>query len=126
MSKVRSGFRSGLEVEIAGQLIKNKVEFEYEKHQLEYQRNPSKYIPDFYLPHLGFYIEVKGRLQTSDRVKHQLIKEQHPEVDIRFVFGRASNKIRRGSKTTYGEWADRYGIPWADGKVPKEWLNKQK
>jgi hypothetical protein len=124
MSKKKSGFRSNLEVQIAAQLARYEVQYEYEKHKLEYQRNPSNYIPDFYLPEQDIFIEVKGRLQTSDRVKHQLLKEQHPDADIRFVFGNARNKIRKGSKTTYGEWADKFGIPWSDGKVPKEWIKK--
>ena len=29
----------------------------------------------------------------ADRKKHLLIKEQHPELDIRFVFSRAGNKL---------------------------------
>jgi len=38
------------------------------------------------------------------------------------VFQKANNKIRKGSKTTYGKWADDNGFKWADNTIPKEWL----
>jgi hypothetical protein len=61
---------------------------------------PHKYCPDFRLPN-GIYIETKGRFETADRKKHLLIKEQHPELDIRFVFTRSKSTISKTSKTTY-------------------------
>jgi hypothetical protein len=58
------------------------------------------------------------------RQKHRWLAEQYPELDIRFVFMRASNPIYKGSKTTYADWAERYEIPWADGRIPEEWLKE--
>jgi len=52
----------------------------------------------------------------------RLIKEQYPKLDIRFVFSRSKTKINKGSNTTYGMWADKYGFPYADKLIPKEWL----
>jgi hypothetical protein len=49
------------------------------------------------------------------------VKQQHPELDIRFVFYQADKKIP-GSKQTHGVWATKNGFPWADGSIPKEWL----
>ena len=43
------------------------------------------YTPDFLLPN-GIIIETKGRFTPEDRRKHLLIKKQHPDLDIRFVF----------------------------------------
>ena len=34
------------------------------------------------------------------------------------------NKIYKGSKTTYGAWADRHGFKWAEGSIPEEWYNE--
>ena len=37
----------------------------------------------------------------------------------------AKSKIRKGSPTTYGEWATKKGFIWADWKtqkIPKDWL----
>ena len=67
-------------------------------------------------------IETKGRWTTEDRKKHLLIKDQHPELDIRFVFQNPKGKIRKGSKTTYADYCDKHGILWADKEIPNEWL----
>ena len=52
----------------------------------------------------------------------RLVKEQHPEKDIRIVFSRSSAKINKGSKTSYGDWCTRYGFPFADKLIPAAWL----
>lgn len=68
-------------------------------------------------------METKGVFSAKDRKKHLLIKEQHPELDIRFVFQRSTNALYKGSPTTYGEWCDEHGFKYADTTIPKEWLN---
>jgi hypothetical protein len=67
-------------------------------------------------------VETKGRWVIEDRKKHLLIKKQHPELDIRIVFQNAKTKIRKGSKTTYGDYCDKHGIIWAEKNVPESWL----
>jgi hypothetical protein len=119
----RPVFASKFEQRLANDLERRKIAYEYEALKITYQRKPSDYIPDFVLPN-GIIIEAKGYLSQSDRVKMKLIKEQHPALDIRFVFQRASNTISRKSKTTYAKWAERHGFPWAEGTVPKEWLEE--
>ena len=52
----------------------------------------------------------------------RLVKEQHPKVDIRFVFSNSKNKISKISKTTYAMWCKKYGFKYADKHIPKEWL----
>lgn len=115
-------YRSQFEISLARFLADNKVEFEYETKKLTFVPKPRTYTPDFFLPETGIYIEAKGHLDKGDRVKMQLIKQQYPDLDIRFVFMNAKNKIYRGSKTTYADWANRYGFQWAEGKIPEEWL----
>ena len=34
----------------------------------------------------------------------------------------AKTKIRKGSKTTYGDFCDKHGIIWAEKDLPKSWL----
>ena len=70
----------------------------------------------------NFFIEVKGLFTSSDRGKHLLLKKQHPDLDLRFLFMNANNKLYKGSKTTYGGWCDRHDYKWCQGFVPKEWL----
>ena len=117
------GFRSNLELFVASLLNKKKVKYTYEEDKLPYTLAVKSYTPDFYLKKQKFYIEVKGYFTTADRVKHLCIKEQHPKVDIRFVFGNAKNKLSSKSKTTYAAWCDRHGFLWSDdGQIPEGWL----
>ncbi len=117
------GYRSGLEEIVDAQLKQNHVDGEYEKHKIQYTKpiTHHEYTPDFRLPN-GIFVETKGRFVVEDRKKHILIKEQHPELDIRFVFQNSKNKIRKGSKTTYADWCDKYGFIYADKTIPLDWL----
>mgnify|MGYP003124582679 FL=1 len=123
MSGYRLPYRSKFEVRVAADLGKRKIDFQYEKVSFDYVPKIRNYTPDFYLPESKIYIETKGRLTTNDRVKHLLIKEQYPDLDIRFVFVNANNKISRTSKTTYANWCDRHKFLWAESLVPMEWLD---
>ena len=118
-----NGYRSGFENKVASALSEQSISFEYEVTQIEYIKPQTnhKYTVDFTLPN-GILIETKGRWTTEDRKKHLLIKDQHPELDIRFVFQNPKGKIRKGSKTTYADYCDKHGILWADKEIPKEWL----
>jgi hypothetical protein len=119
MRKVK--FRSQFESNLARKLIERGVPFDYENERIVFIPKPRTYTPDFYLKETGIYVEAKGHLDKSDRVKMLLVKEQNPDLDIRFVFVRASNKIYKGSKTTYGQWANKHGFQWAEGSIPEEW-----
>lgn len=56
--------RSGWEVKTADYLTLNNVDWYYENEWLDLGN--TKYLPDFYLPKLNVYIEVKGRKKGSD------------------------------------------------------------
>ena len=120
----KAGYRSQFELNLARILTDNKVPFEYEKSKFQYIPEPRNYTPDFYLPESDIYVEAKGHLTKEDRVKMLLVKRQHPELDIRFVFLRASNKIYKGSKTSYAAWCERYDFIWAEGSIPTDWYKK--
>lgn len=100
---------------------------EYEPDTIEYIIK-SKYTPDWIVRLKSgrvFYIETKGKLKYEDRRKLLAIKNQHPNIDLRILFQKASNKLRKGSKTTYGEWAEKNGFLWSEGfSIPKEWLKE--
>lgn len=123
---MRHRFRSDYELSVAKNLAERGVKFEYEKHKFQYQPKPKMYTPDFYLPEMDIYVEAKGFFKPADRQKMLLVIRDNPCLDIRMLFLRASNKLNRTSKTTYGSWCDRHGIVWADGLIPEEWLEKQK
>lgn len=65
-------------------------------------------------------MECKGRLTVFDRVKHLLIKEQHPDKDIRFVL-QFDNKLNPRTKTRYSDWCKQHGFTYAMEEIPKEW-----
>lgn len=119
------GFRSGLEEQVGEQLSSAGVAAGYETEKVKYLRpaRPAKYTPDWILPN-GIVIETKGRFKVEDRQKHIHIKQQHPDLDIRFVFSSSKGKISKGSKTTYAMWCEKHGFMYADKWIPKEWLNE--
>ena len=118
---IKYGYRSGLEEKISEDLTKRAVKFEYETFKIKYEVHENRtYTPDFILPN-GIIIESKGRFTTEDRKKHLLVKKQHPNLDIRFVFSNSRNKIRKGSKTSYADWCDKNGFLYADKVIPTEW-----
>jgi hypothetical protein len=124
---VEAAYRSGLEEAVAEQLRQAGVVAAYEEEKIPYvtPATPHKYTPDFKLPN-GIYIETKGRFETADRKKHLLIKEQHPELDIRFVFTRSKSTISKTSKTTYADWCLKNGFQYADKWIPEAWLKELK
>ena len=120
--KLSHGFRSRFEFEFAQYLAKSKIKYEYEKDKFRYIVPIKSYTPDFYLMDYGFYLELKGNLDVTDRVKHLLVKEQISSLDVRFIFPNSKKKIYKGSKTTYAAWCDRHGFLYADNRIPSIWL----
>ena len=117
------GYRSGLELKIANELTNLGIKFSYEpKGWVTYNKPTSKYKPDFVLTN-GIIVEAKGQFLSSDRTKHKLIKEQNPNLDIRFVFSKT--KIGTKSKTTYAMWCVRYGFEYADRSIPTNWIKEE-
>jgi hypothetical protein len=131
-SKVRAnaikyGYRSGFEHKISEQLEQQNINPQYETTVVKYTipARDSKYTVDFTLPN-GILVETKGRWMPDDRKKHLLVKEQHPELDIRIVFQSAKSKLRKGSKTTYADYCDKHGIQWAEKTIPQSWIDEEK
>ena len=117
-------YRSQFEKILAVKMAQEGGKFKYETIRLPYVPKVRHYTPDFYFPETNIYVEAKGHLDKGDRVKMVLMKKQHPELDIRFVFMNAKNKIFKGSKTTYAAWCTRYNFEWAEGSIPMEWVKK--
>jgi len=122
-AKRRGKYRSIFEFDLASALKKKKVEFDYEKTKVPYVLRKTYTIDMDVYPKSGgvFYVEAKGVLTPADRTKMRAVKEQHPHLDIRFVFQNAYNKLNKRSKTTYAQWADKNGFQWAHKRIPVEW-----
>ena len=110
---------------MAAQIAAAGLPVKYEEVRLTYVKpqKPATYRPDFILPN-GIVVETKGRFLTEDRQKHKLLQEQHPGLDLRFVFSRSSSRLTKGSKTTYADWCRRYGFRFADARIPPEWFSE--
>jgi hypothetical protein len=119
-----AGLRSMLEVRSQAWLEENKVPFSYENEVWDYQYEPQKYKPDFNVP--GITIECKGKLTKDVRKKLLAIIRCNPKKKLALVFERPDNKITRGSKTSYGDWAERNGIPFSAVVPDPKWFKRKK
>ena len=115
-------FRSRFERRFAKDLKERGLEFDYEAHKFPYQPKVKTYTPDFYLPDFNLFIETKGFFNAADRVKHLLVQQQHPDIDLRLVFMNPFNKINRKSSTTYASWCQEHDFRFAEERIPKEWI----
>lgn len=131
--RTTSKFKSKLEEEFYNFLNDKKIKFQYENFKISYLKpeRPSNYTPDFNCPYknVSIFFETKGQFLTSDRKKHLLIKSQHPELDIRFVFSNSKNKIGKKSTTTYGKWCELKGFKYhcinsTKKFLPDEWVKE--
>ena len=132
-------YRSKFESTIGHQLECSRTDYKYEDPEgsIRYviPEKTGRYLPDFIIRTRSgnsIVIEAKGLWTYEDRYKHLLIRQQHPDIDIRFVFQRSSNRISKGSKISYkdicegrgrGVWA---GVTWpySETTIPEEWLKE--
>jgi len=126
---IKHGFRSGLEDTVNDMLKENGKSFSYESEKISYIQPQTKhnYTPDFVLNKIDgnkMYIETKGRWVKTDRLKFDLIFEQYPDIDIRFIFQNPNAKLYKGSKTTYAQYCDKKGWRWAKKEIPNDWLKE--
>lgn len=140
-AEIETPFRSGLEKKIAAQLDGAGIKYDYEDLIVPYEvpARTAKYKADFPIRDTNIIIEGKGHFgannfggrfsnmrdnSVKERQKFALLKEQHPDLDIRFVFSRASAPIYKGSKTTHGKWAEDHGFMWSEKVMPPEWVEE--
>lgn len=120
-----SKYRSKLEERVAALVPDAK----YESVKLKYTKPASNhyYLTDLELGPNNF-LEIKGRLLPTERTKYLLVREQNPEITLRFFFDKSDNKLYKGSKTTYSDWCNKHGFEWTDTKLgfPKAWLKPKR
>jgi len=118
---LRSKFRSKFEERLAAGLKRRGVSFSYESCRYEFTV-VRRYTPDFIFPN-GVVVEAKGYFTSADRTKTLRVRECNPDLDLRFCFQNADNKLNKKSKTSYGDWCDKHGILWCERVIPEEWLS---
>ncbi len=125
-------FKSKFEGVVAEYLGED-VQYEVDTIPFIQREAKRKYKPDFRIAE-NTYIECKGIFSVDDRKKMLWVKEQHPDKKFFLLFYNAHQKLRKGSNTSYADWAEANGFEWADWfrsgrKIPDEWLvsnNKNK
>jgi hypothetical protein len=94
-------YRSFWETYVAKLLLYSAIEFKYEPRRF-YLSPTVSYLPDFYLPELNAYIEVKGWLLEKDKVKISLFKTKVTtrliyldKTELEEIFGASAAKISK-------------------------------
>jgi len=119
--------RSKLELKFEEILLENKAEYDYEVTVIPYivPESTHKYTVDWTLLN-GPLIETKGYLSDhQERNKYVLLKQQYPDLDLRFVFDNP-NKLCGGTKYSHAKWADRHGFVWCgirDVETIQSWIS---
>ena len=109
--------RSKLELRFEEILKELEVEYGYEVTKIPYKVPESNhhYTVDWSIQN-GLLIETKGYLSDhTERRKYVLLKEQHPGLDLRFVFDNP-NKLCGGTKMTHAKWAEKYEFKYCSIK----------
>ena len=125
---LKHGYKSGLELTVSDQIKQTEYELRYETETLNYivPERKAKYTPDFIFTKRNgqlIYIETKGRWTSIDRAKMKHVLASNPGIDIRMVFQTPSQKISKGSPTTYEAYALKLGIKHVAKKdIPAEWF----
>ena len=65
-------YRSKFELELAKVLMRHKVKFQYESKKFLYIPKPRTYTPDFYIPSLKTFIEIKGHGTPTEEAMEKM------------------------------------------------------
>ena len=104
------------------------VPFNYEVTKISYTVPESKhtYTVDWTVND-KMLLETKGYLSDhTERNKYILIKQQYPNIDLRFIFENP-NKLCGGMKQTHAEWATKHGFKYCsikDYETIERWVNE--
>lgn len=122
----RASYRSGLEVTLGDEIKAAGHQLRYELTRVAYVVPETRhhYKPDFTLDN-GIVLEGKGMFTAEDRAKHLFVREQYPEMEIRFIFSAANAKITKGSNTTLADWCRKYGFQFATKHIPPAWFKEK-
>ncbi len=121
--------KSKLETKIVSILNSTNKPWKYEVTKISYviPESVHTYTVDFSILNSSILIEGKGYLSDhTERSKYLQIKEQYPDIDLRFVFENP-NKLCGGMKQTHAEWATKHAFKFCsirDVETIKEWVNE--
>ena len=71
---------------MAEKLLADGIKFE--RVRLPYCKGARHYVPDFFLPELNLYIEVKGWYKDEDKAKYRVVLSEQTQIDLRIILGK--------------------------------------
>jgi hypothetical protein len=86
-------FRSSYEVRFARTLDVRGVAWQYEPRRFDL--GSCSYLPDFYLPEFGAYVEVKGYFSPESQTKVALFRASHPEYPLVVVMRQLIERLEQ-------------------------------
>lgn len=114
-------YRSKLEEQVGADLSRRGLAYQYESEKFRFVQHKN-YTPDFKVGNV--YIEVKGWWPPAERTKFLAVMVSHPELRIFVALQRPFATLNKRSKTTYADWCQKHGIPWAPIPIPDEFLTQ--
>jgi len=98
-------YRSSWEPYISKLLLYSGITFQYEPKRF-YLTPKVSYLPDFYIPDMGLFIEVKGWLKEYDLMRMKLFQQNYKLVylgadELAFIHGFPAAKISDINLNTY-------------------------
>jgi len=84
--------RSSWEILFAKYLDKNKIKWQYEPKPFDLGN--TTYTPDFYLPELNKYFEIKGWWRDDAKEKFRLFKRKYSKINIKLIRKKEIELIR--------------------------------
>jgi len=96
-------FRSTWEAAFARYLDNNYLKWAYEAHAWLLS-DGSAYIPDFWVPSIDTYFEVKGWMSEESARKLKLFQEEYPDIDLRIIDKGAFDRIGIDLKSTVADF----------------------
>lgn len=133
------GFRSVAEMRFHDAVAKQGLVFRYEDlaQKVEYviPSRREKYLSDFFFVKKDggtMFVDIKGEWDAKDREKFFLLKQQHPDMDLRIIFlsDPRTTWIGKRGGTSYadictlgkgtGTWKT-FSMPFAYKTMPPSW-----
>lgn len=84
-------FRSSYEMAYAKYLDSKNIKWKYE--EITFNLGYTTYIPDFYLPKINEYIEIKGFWFGDSKNKFKLFKKLYPKIQIKVLYQKDLQKL---------------------------------
>lgn len=88
-------FRSTYEARFAKALDKRGWAWVYEPKR--FRLSTTSYLPDFFVPTMKCYVEIKGWLDPNSKEKIRLFREEHPELPVVVITEKLLKQFERAS-----------------------------